>query len=66
MSGKDKSAQDKAMAANLKAAGIHHGKRQSVTNSPTIPNPNHTGSAKYRREMDKIQNRKPSKKNKED
>lgn len=42
------SEKDKKMAADLKARGIYHGKRQTSTNAPIIP-VNEPGSAAYRR-----------------
>lgn len=39
---------DKKMAADLKARGIYHGKRLTITHAPIIP-VNEAGSAAYRR-----------------
>jgi hypothetical protein len=45
---------DRQMAANLRANGIFHGKRQgSGTNAPSIP-VNEPGSAAYRRIQRKL------------
>ena len=51
-SGKAQSAKDAAMAADLKARGIYHGKRLSkgLTNIPKI---GEVGSAAYRRRIAK-------------
>lgn len=43
---------DKKMAADLRARGIYHGKRTTVTLAPAIP-VNEPGSAAYRRMVNK-------------
>ena len=40
---------DQEMAADLKRRGIPHGKHQTATNAPPVPNIGDTGSAAYRR-----------------
>lgn len=40
---------DQEMSADLKRRGFPHGKRQSTTNAPPIPNIGDVGSAAYRR-----------------
>jgi hypothetical protein len=40
-------------AADLKRRGVYHGKHQTSTNAPPIPNLGDVGSAAYRRLMQK-------------
>ena len=63
MAAKDKSTKDKMMAAALKAKGIFHGVRLSKTNAPPVPKLDDVGTAKYRRYLKSLQEKriKPSK-----
>lgn len=40
---------DQEAAAALRARGIYHGKHQTKTNAPPVPNMKDVGSAAYRR-----------------
>lgn len=51
MAGRDKSAKDKQMAADLRSRGIFHGVRRTHTLAPPVPPIGEAGSAAYRRLM---------------
>lgn len=49
MGAAEQRAKSAKMAADMKAKGVFHGKRQSVTHAPPVPAMNDVGSAAYRR-----------------